>query len=118
MPNEKMHLSQYMHNKSFLEIEALQITDTKFIDWVITIIFYSAVHLVEKELSAKLSYDSLRHYQREKAINRVVTLRPIASIYHTLYMASIKSRYDCHRYTRDDARCFLNYLNTMEKELL
>ncbi|MDD2443598.1 MAG: hypothetical protein PHS52_03750 [Desulfotomaculaceae bacterium] len=116
MPTEAKHLSQYSKNKELLSLREFNITTTKYLDWVITIVFYSAIHLVEKEL-AKMCYHSKSHEKREIAITKHHCLKMIHTEYHSLYMASIKARYDCHSYKEKDAHVFFNHLNKIEKLL-
>lgn len=114
MPSEAQHRRQYEHNKELLNIPDFCIQSTNYIDWVVTILFYAAVHVVEMDL-ARLPYHSLNHEERERAMARRASCKRILKEYHALYMASRKARYDCHNYTPQDAIVFQNHLARIEK---
>ncbi len=116
MPNNSSHLAQYQKNKELLSVEEMAIDTTRHLDWVITIVFYCAVHLVESEL-AKKPFCSNDHRERLEEIKKTSTLQPILNEYHTLFHASKKVRYLCFNYVKKDARRFYSLLEKIANHL-
>jgi hypothetical protein len=94
MPNNDLHLQQYKHNRELLEIEDLKADKSNYPDWIITVLFYCAVHLVEKELSKDNKHNK-RHTDRAVDIVQDTKLSVVADQYNALYMQSRRARYDC-----------------------
>lgn len=119
MPSLDEHINQYNHNKSLLNNTIFDINSTIYKDWVVTIVFYNAVHLIEREL-AKISkpYHSGSHRYREKAILKEKKLKSIAAKYQALYNQSIRARYECYKFSKKDVEGVMNILNDIEKALI
>ncbi|MGE5630720.1 MAG: hypothetical protein ACM3TR_06425 [Caulobacteraceae bacterium] len=115
MPKKVDHDNQYKSNKALLKTSTFDLTSTKHYDWVITIVFYCAVHLIEMELDGCKNYDSIDHYDRKLQILSTKSLRPISKIYLALYIESMRARYKCENITRDDAEKALRTLVSIEK---
>lgn len=103
MPSEDKHKFQYEHNKKMLSTDLMNVDNTAYRDWYITVLFYGAIHLVEECLS-KNSLHSKNHEDRIKRITRIDSLRSIAQEYNTLYMQSRRARYDCVKFTINDLK--------------
>jgi len=89
MPSLIEHETQYRHNLEFVQTFY---PGTKYLDWVITLYFYAAVHLIE------MLYASLgAHHKGHGARNQhIATDHPtIAVEYMQLYLESRRVRYDC-----------------------
>jgi hypothetical protein len=98
MPSESVHRRQAEHNKQFLEWLDLDVTE--YLDWAVTVIFYTALHFVEWLLATKgLHSDS--HANRHQAMGRVSELKPIWPDYRELETQSRRSRYLGVQFTRD-----------------
>jgi len=98
MPSESVHRRQAEHNKQFLDWLDLDVT--KYLDWTVTAIFYTALHLVEWLLATKgLHSDS--HANRHQAMSRVSELKRIYPDYRELENQSRRSRYEGAEFTRE-----------------
>jgi len=71
------------------------------LDWLVTIMFYSALHLIEKKLEIKGESSHGGPNSHLIRNNKVIRLFPkeIASKYLMLYSSSRKARYDCIPFT-------------------
>ncbi len=102
MPSEIVHRCQAEHNKQFLDW--LDLNTTQYLDWAVTVIFYTALHFVEwllatKNLPKGLHSDS--HDNRHQAMGRVSELKPIYLDYRELETQSHRSRYEGVQFRRD-----------------
>ena len=91
MPSESIHRRQAEHNKQFLHW--LDPDVTQYLDWAVTVIFYTALHFVEWLLATK-GLHSGTHDNRHQAIGRVSELKPIYPDYRELETQSRQSRYE------------------------
>ena len=111
MPRESMHNTQISHNLDLLD----SIPETHN-DWKVTVIFYVAFHLIEKFLATK-NIHTTNHSQRFGYVRVISELKRIACEYQTLYMSSIKSRYDCQSFKNEDVETLKSLLKKIEKEM-
>ncbi len=86
MPKPKQHQEKAEHNRAFLN----SICATGPADWIATVAFYTAVHLVEK-LRAYNGQHSRDHEERNAAVRR--DYRAIHTEYHELFNHSLIARY-------------------------
>lgn len=114
MPSPSEHDEQYRKNKSFLD--TLDIDKTPYLDWVATIAFYSALHLVQIMLSQK-GINPADHRERMAYVSRLKELKQVSAKYHVLYMESCKARYNCKKYTLETIRPVLACLVDIESQL-
>jgi hypothetical protein len=117
MSDTQQHLYQYRHNKELLQSSEFEIDKTNHLDWVITIAFYSAIHLVEKEL-ANMSCHSKSHENRNEIMCMFAKFDKIGAKYATLEMLSKKARYYCVGFTKTQVREALNLLTDIEEVTL
>lgn len=92
MPTEAEHRAQALRNEQFLR--GLQSSSTQYADWVVTVAFYAAVHLVEARL-AKLGIHSPDHDKRNSYVTILSEFKPVYREYMELYFFSLQSRYGC-----------------------
>ena len=97
MPNEDAHSRQAAHNRRFIDF--LKIGETDYVDWVVTAIFYTAVHLVEGFLAPHGSHPT-SHSVRCNAMSRFESLKPVYKDYMELHHQSERSRYHCVEFDR------------------
>lgn len=97
MPSQSAHLIQASHNKNLLE--DFDLLHTEFIDWVVTVLFYSAVHYVEAFL-AEISIHCTNHPYRERQVSNL--LPDIYDSYNDLKNDSIESRYYMRQFSVDE----------------
>ena len=100
MPSKGEHIDWTQHNEAFWNSFALDASP--FIDWVVTGIFYEAVHWVEAFLATKGRHSG-SHKERSTAMHRFAQeLAPIQTDYDTLKLDSMAARYSCHMHTSQE----------------
>lgn len=115
MPNYDEHMKKYNENKEILTKE-LDIGNGKYYNWIVTISFYAAMHLIEGQL-AKSHIDSKNHKLRQNNVERFNVFKPIRVQYKILYDRSIVARYEPAFMTKDKSKLALKCLHEIEKEL-
>lgn len=101
MPTKAEHIGQAQHNQSFWSSQDL---DTiLFVDWVVTGIFYEALHWVEAFLATKSNHSS-NHGERSLAMQRHAELQAIQTDYGILRHESENARYRCYKHTEQDVQ--------------
>jgi hypothetical protein len=116
MPNADAHLHQAQHNHAL--IQALAPESTVYLDWVVTIAFYVAVHRVEAWFARK-GVHLETHTQRDDWLAREKDLRrAVWPNYKELEFQSRRARYQCASFERDwVVRTLLPRLSKLEEEL-
>jgi len=100
MPSKDEHVIWAKHNRDFWM--SFELTSTPFVDWVVTGVFYEAVHWVEAFLAVKGQHSDT-HGQRSWAMRRFASeLSSIQIDYDTLKLDSENARYRCYKYTSQD----------------
>ena len=117
MPSEQQHLMQFLKNKMLIQDNELfsDIDNCGYLDWTVTIIFYSALHLLETKFAKKNAH-FLGHKTREQYIASNFS-KEIASKYGLLKMNSQKSRYKCFTFTPVKVKELREELNFIEELL-
>lgn len=115
VPSEKEHQKKYNDNKDLLENE-LEISNSTRYNWIATVAFYSALHLIEEKL-ATYGIHSKNHKARENMVNTYRDFKTVRVKYKMLYTWSIVARYAGESITEQKAREALKYLNDIEVEL-
>ncbi|MDR2590907.1 MAG: hypothetical protein LBC71_08000 [Oscillospiraceae bacterium] len=100
MPLTAEHQKQYKHNIKLLSHDVFEANDVYW-DWYVTILFYSALHLAEKEIS-KSAIEVKTHNERLKYIARLDPLNKISYEYYHLYNQSRRARYECVVFTKKE----------------
>lgn len=90
MPTKDEHLKKAKHNERFFT--SLDINTTPFRDWVITGIFYSALHYI-RALAAKHSFANIGRYGE---IDNLLSRLPVFRKHPTIYSD--------YRQLKDDSR--------------
>ncbi len=114
MPNEQKHREQFTRNKQLLDTDVFGNSHN---DWKITVVFYCAVHVIETFLS-RINVHTSNHKARHKSVNQLERLKRISGEYQTLYMMSLKSRYECVRFTESDVNAAVELLKKIEDIVL
>lgn len=105
MPNEKSHLSQANHNQNLLDQLVPKVEE--FPDWVATVAFYKALHVVEAVLACESPIRHGRdHESRARILGSEKRHEQMYRNYRPLYAASMVARY-----MRDDGADFTSYLS-------
>jgi hypothetical protein len=79
MPTRDQHLRKAQHNERFFT--SFDINLTPYLDWVITGIFYAALHYI-RALAAKYRFTNISSYgDMDRLFNRLSVFRNNATIY-------------------------------------
>ena len=81
------HVRQSEHNHDIWEYLS---KNPRCVDWEITTLFYSALHVIDEYLSSK-GMRPRRHFDRNTMVQEEI--EPIADAYVKLYSLCIKARY-------------------------
>ncbi len=116
MATKDEHVTWAHHNNSFWT--SFDINATPFTDWVVTGIFYEALHWVEAFLATK-GYHSGTHRNRQWNITHFQEElgRVQANEYNTLKWASEGARYRCHKFTPKDVQEMIPLLDDISSHI-
>lgn len=101
MPQKGEHIAKAAHDEQFAA--SLDLATTPYLDWVITALFYSALHYVEAYF-ATMKRHSADHRTRDSAIQRDSRIRSLYNDYSELKNYSINARYYMVRFTEAEIR--------------
>lgn len=102
MPDKEKHVDQANHNNEFWN--SLNSGTTPYLDWVVSAIFYEAVHWVEAFLATK-KINSGTHAKRRYAMQIYdVELGSILSDFDIIKYESENARYRCYKHTLSDVQ--------------
>ena len=112
MPSENAHITLALRNQQTLNY--LLAEDSKHPEWIVTVAFYKALHIVEA-LFAK-DMPNLSHGRNHEAREKILKKnRPYSHIWHyyrDLWNASIVARYFFDERQGVDGRgCFTDYMS-------
>ena len=113
MPVDTEHEWQISHNAQLLSEPLLDITETKYLDWVITIMFYKAVHVIDKALAERGVVDIWTHEKRNESIRK--HLRGLFGHFQAFEELSRKTRYEVLRPTATDMNDAIQLLHGIEQ---
>src|SRR5882757_6004521 len=92
MPNEATHLAIANHNQDLIDLLLPRIDE--YADWITTVAFYKALHVVEAVFSNDKSVNhGIDHYTRERILKTNNKFKQIYTNYRPLYSASLVARY-------------------------
>jgi hypothetical protein len=110
MPNETAHIRQA--NKNDEALKHLMTAGTKFPEWITTIAFYKAVHIVEALLFCQHSRHSHDHTDR---LTTLLRLYPnLYKQYRPLCEASMVARYLCDNC--DDGKTYTSFTDYLSAD--
>ncbi len=101
MPSEQDHTRQARHNREFLS--TFDRDSTPYLDWMVTVVFYTALHVIERYLARKGLHPA-DHTARDAYLRRVRGLKPIWSDYRRLKDESIRARYEVASFTASEVQ--------------
>ena len=113
MPDIVTHQQQVAHNQQVMAY--LQQAGSIYLDWVVTVMFYTALHLVDQVLAQTVNLHPRNHRQRHAAMSQQPDLAPIYRDYRELEHQSRSSRYDGARFTAQDGQRLASRLNRIEQ---
>ena len=114
MPDLATHHQKVQHNQQV--IAHLQTASDIYLDWVVTAMFYAALHLVDQVLyhnNARLN--PRNHRERHAAIGQQPALAPVYRDYRELEQQSRRSRYDCAHFTLQEVQWLARRLARIEQ---
>ena len=109
MPTKEAHLQLAQHNQ--MVITHLLPEIDKFSDWISTIAFYKALHIVEA-IFAKDGFHGANHENRDKYLKRNNRYTNIYRHYHQLWCISMMARYLRDSDTKSDLAIFSDYISS------
>lgn len=98
MPGVQTHLEQARHNEAFLQ----RIDSDTYSDWVVTVLFYAALHYVDAYLAKQGHADPGDHDTRDDLIRQFADTRLVWREYSRLKSFSRSSRYYGARFRKAD----------------
>lgn len=118
MASPTSNLNQWMHNRSLLPI-----IPTTHPDWLVTVAFYAALHLIDALLISDGVRTVTSHGERNDVLSHTNRYSKIATLYLPLYGLSRTVRYmpDNSRWvpaSKVDSEVFRRYLYPIEKSAL
>jgi len=114
MPSVTDHKDQFDHNLDF--VTSFYVPGCRYLDWVINVYFYAAVHLVEA-FPAIQGIHSGNHSERIRQIWE--NLRPVYNDYRRLYGASRRARYEVWKSTDTEVqRLISNHFEPLRNYVL
>jgi hypothetical protein len=90
MSRENEHRERWLHNRKFVGT-----IDDAYCDWILTAAFYAAVHAVETLVAHDGLPNHTSHDSRSTTLQKTNKYKQIWKHYHTLYNASLTTRYHC-----------------------
>ena len=112
MPLQAEHISKADRNEAF----AVTVSKTAYLDWAVTIIFYSALHYVDAVLAVSGIHPD-NHAQRGAAIGTNATLRVVRGEYRILETLSQNARYRSMRIDGGDLQEAQKNFDTLKAHL-
>lgn len=111
MASSEKHRKQYIDNKRVFNSKFF--TNEENFNWKVTIIFYSAIHLIESIIPNNVPCNS--HEDRYNIIQK--SYINIIDPYDELYKLSIKARYKCVKVKNRDVTNALIALKKIEDNI-
>ena len=100
MPDLITHHHQVEHNRAVMVY--LEQAGVEHLDWVVTVMFYMAMHLVDQVLFQHHKLNPRNHHQRHAAIANEAELAPAYADYRELEHQSRQSRYECVTFSKSE----------------
>lgn len=97
------HLAKARHNERFLQ--ELRLDTTDFLDWAVTVAFYSALHYIDALLAYNHGFDPKDHRERSTELTRHAHLRKnVKYSFEDLKNDGIEARYTDRVFTAEEYR--------------
>ena len=120
MPGSIDHKSQAVHNENLLHEDLFKSGKTMYCDWVVTISFYSALHLIDGVLAADFGCAYIySHGSRRSLVDKHLSegAKDVFGLYEALYNDSRRARYDCTQMTEKQASHAVNLFTQIKAKL-
>lgn len=115
MPTSKEHREKAEHNEDFVSF--VEEHSSFFDDWIVTGLFYVALHEIERYLAEKAGYHCYTHARRNRCMSRFSDLKPIWNDYQALSDLSRDARYECIPITSTDVVDAKSRLDNIKKHV-
>ncbi len=120
MPTVKQHLAKVRSNKNMLS-HLGEAENTKFPDWFVTVVFYTALHGTEAVLCQEAGLHTKTHIERDGALRKRLPAidKTFLMAYRALYTQSHQARYMADKkfeMTNQDCGDALKSLEVIETE--
>ena len=115
MPDLITHQRQVAHNRAVAAY--LEQAGDEHLDWVVTVDFYTAMHLMDQVLFHQQRLNPRNHQQRHAAIANTPELSPLYADYRELEHQSRQSRYECVRFSKNEVESLKMRLNHIEQTI-
>lgn len=116
MPTKNQHLQKATHNENFLN--ALDISTTIYLDWLVTIAFYAALHFVDAYIALTYSKHPSKHQVRDNYIVKDTKLKRIIDGYWDLKNDSRQSRYNVYQFSVKEVKLDITKLQSIKNYIL
>jgi hypothetical protein len=113
MPDIGAHQQQVEHNRQTTAY--LREASGDYLDWVVALLFYTALHLVDQVLYHTAQLNPRNHLQRHAAIANIPELASIYQDYRELEHQSRRSRYECAEFTAEEVERLSDCLARVEQ---
>lgn len=105
MATQQQHLKKAQHNENFFN--HFDLDATPYLDWIITGIFYSALHYI-RAIASKYNFENIASYgELDKLFDRLFILKRNPTIYQDyrqLKDDSREARYEMINFNKEDVR--------------
>jgi hypothetical protein len=116
MPTQQQHLSQAKHNENF--VKSFDLDSTSYLDWVVTGIYYAALHYIESYLALLKKHPRSNEY-RERMFQEIKDLTSIYPDFRTLKDYSQGARYDLQKFSKVEVEDIIrNELNDIRNHII
>lgn len=115
VPTVSEHRMKYLENKGIVE-NVLDIKNKNHCNWIATISFYAALHIVDMQLAVD-SVHSRSHHEREEELNTNPRITKYVMMrYKQMCTVSRTARYEASSISPAVANQMVTYLHQIEKE--
>ncbi len=115
MPSATEHKRKRDHDSKFVSF--VEANSTSFKDWIVTGLFYMALHQVERYLDTKLDKHCRSHSSRNQWLSRLKEFKPVWSDYEELRFMSEEARYEADPIESSDVEEAKDLLKTVENHI-
>lgn len=115
MPDLLAHQQQAEHNRAALA--HLSRPGDDYLDWVATVLFYTALHIIDQVLAHRARLHPASHRERRLAIQRDSALRPVFFDFAELEHQSRRARYECVPFNSAEIAALQSRLDQIEQHI-
>lgn len=101
MPDQNEHIKKSKHNESFYS--SLEIDKTPYKDWIVSGIFYTALHLIDAYLATK-NIHPFSHGMRDDWVKKNRELDQIWLDYRDLKEFRMKASYKIYEFSTEEVK--------------